>query len=244
MNNPNSHPSTASGTARVPSTVAINDTFVVVIGAEPLHGEVVALLPPGARIVAADSGTDHALAAGLFPEIVIGDLDSISKSGLAWARANAQLVEHPPEKDLTDTELALQFVAQQHPERVILLSGGGDRLDHTMAAFGALGASELTGIPDLQCWWGGQYAMVLHGPSRIRRNLSPGTQISLLALQGPCSGVTVSGTHWELTNAELSALSGHGLSNVAVSSTVQIAVSTGILTIFFPSPNPTSGDQI
>jgi thiamine pyrophosphokinase len=242
MNKSNSQADTGSGTELVSSTGAMNDTFVVVIGAEPLQSEVVALIPPGARIVAADSGTDHALAAGLFPETVIGDFDSISKSGLAWAKANAQLVEHPPEKDATDTELALQFVAQRHPERVILLSGGGDRLDHTMAAFGALGAPELTGIPDLQCWWGGQYALVLHGPSRIRRAVSPGSQISLLALQGPCSGVTVSGTHWELANADLSALSGHGLSNVAVSSTVQIAVSTGVLTIFFPSPNPDFGD--
>ncbi len=243
MKNPNSEATAAAGPAGVRSTGAMNDTFVVVIGAEPLKSEVVALLPPGARVVGADSGTDHALAAGLFPETVIGDLDSISESGLAWARANAQLIEHPPEKDLTDTELALNFVAQQHPERVILLSGGGDRLDHTMAAFGALGSPELTGIPDLQCWWGGQYAMVLHGPSRIRRTMLPGTQISLLALQGPCSGVTVSGTQWELTNAELSALNGHGLSNVAVSSTVHIAVSTGVLTIFLPSPNPDSGDQ-
>lgn len=222
--------------AEVPVTPGLDETFVVVIGAAALDPEVVALLPADARVVGADGGTDHALAAGLRPELVIGDLDSISAVGLKWAQTHAEVVAHPPEKDLTDTELALHYVAEQHPARVILLSGGGDRLDHTMAAFGALGASEMTGIPSLECWWGGQYAMVLHGPSRVRRSVDPGARISLLALQGACSGVSVSGTQWELSNAELSALSGRGLSNLAVSSTVQISVSSGVLTVFFPSP--------
>lgn len=218
-----------------PVATGLDETFVVVIGAEALDPAVVALLPAGARVVAADSGTDHALAAGLTPESVIGDLDSISPAGLEWAHIHAEVIAHPPEKDLTDTELALHHVAEQHPARVILLSGGGDRLDHTMAAFGALGASALAGIPSLECWWGGQYAMVLHGPSRIRRSVAPGSRISLLALQGACTGVSVSGTQWELSNAELSALNGHGLSNLAVSSTVRISVSSGVLTVFFPS---------
>jgi thiamine pyrophosphokinase len=218
-----------------------DDTYVVVIGAEPIATEVAALVPSEARIVAADSGTDHALAVGLRPEVVIGDLDSISAAGLAWAHTHAQVIAHPPEKDLTDTELALHFVADRHPRRVILLSGGGDRLDHTMAAFGALGAPALTGIPELECWWGGQYAVVLHGPARIRRTVPPGSRLSLLALHGACSGVTVVGTQWELAHAELSAMSGHGLSNLAVSPQLQISLSAGVLTVFFPSPPMSSG---
>ncbi len=219
----------------------VDDTYVVVIGALAIAPEVVAMIPADARVIAADGGTDHALAAGLRPEVVIGDLDSITAAGLAWAHTHAEVIAHPPEKDLTDTELALRFVADRHPRRVILLSGGGDRLDHTMAAFGALGAPELTGIPELECWWGGQYAIVLHGPARIRRAVTPGSRLSLLALQGACSGVTVAGTQWALTNAELSALSGHGLSNLAVSAQIQISLSAGVLTIFFPTPPPSVG---
>jgi thiamine pyrophosphokinase len=229
-------PPTVSSPDPASVSTGIDETFVVVIGAEAVAPEIVAMLPANARVVAADSGTDHALAAGLQPEAVIGDLDSISAAGLTWARAHAEVISHPPEKDFTDTELALRHVADLHPARVILLSGGGDRLDHTMAAFGALGAPELTGIPVLECWWGGQYAMVLHGPARIKRSLEPGTRLSLLALHGPCSGVTVSGTQWELTNSELSALSGHGLSNLSVSPQVQIGLNSGVLTVFFPSP--------
>jgi thiamine pyrophosphokinase len=214
----------------------VDQTFVIVIGAEPLDPDVVALVPADARILAADSGTDHALAAGLTPQAVIGDLDSISPDGLVWARSHAEVIEHPPLKDHTDTELALHYAAQHHPGRIILLSGGGDRLDHTMAAFGALGSPELTAVPHLECWWGGQYAVVQHGPSRIRAAVAPGDVISLLALHGPCTGVTISGTQWELHDSTLTTLSGHGVSNVAVEPRVHIAVSSGVLTVFFPSP--------
>jgi thiamine pyrophosphokinase len=214
----------------------LDQTFVIVIGAEPLDPDIVALLPPQARVIAADSGTDHALAAGLTPEAVIGDFDSISAAGLKWAKAHATVIEHPPQKDQTDTELALRHAALLHPERIILLSGGGDRLDHTMAAFGALGSPELTGVPHLECWWNSQFASVLHGPSRVRREVIPGETISLLALHGPCGGVTITGTQWELTDAALSTLNGHGVSNIAVASRVQIGVSSGVLTAFFSSP--------
>lgn len=214
----------------------VDQTFVIVIGAEPLDPKVVALLPQNARILAADSGTDHALAAGLIPYAVIGDFDSISPAGLTWAMAHAEVIEHSPLKDHTDTELALHHAAQHHPGRIILLSGGGDRLDHTMAVFGALGSPELTGVPHLECWWGGQYAVVMHGPSRIRAAVTPGDLISLLALHGTCTGVTISGTQWELNDSELTTLSGYGVSNLAVTTRVQIAVSGGVLTAFFPSP--------
>jgi thiamine pyrophosphokinase len=225
--------------AAVPSEIDhgfVDLSFVIVIGAEPLDPAVVALLPTQAQILAADSGTDHALAAGLTPHAVIGDLDSISPAGLAWARSQAEVIEHSPLKDHTDTELALQYAAQHHPGRIILLSGGGDRLDHTMAAFGALGSPELTAVPHLECWWGGQYALVLHGPSRIRIAATAGEVISLLALHGPCTGVTITGTQWELSDSALNTLSGHGVSNVAVAPRVQIAVSSGVLTVFFTSP--------
>jgi thiamine pyrophosphokinase len=67
------------------------------------------------------------------------------------------------------------------------------------------------------------------------------TRISLLAMHGPCTGVTLSGTRWQLDRAELKPLVGHGLSNIATESDVEVSVSTGILTVFVdPPPEPGS----
>lgn len=219
-----------------PEHIVTDETYVIVAGAAPLSAEVVAHLPAGARIIAADSGADHALAAGLHPEVVIGDLDSISAEGLAWARAHAEIEAHPSHKDRTDTELALAHAAAHHPERIILLSGGGDRLDHTFAAFGALGAPYLAGVPHLECWWAAQFALVLHGPSRTQRHLTPGSPLSLLALHGPCRGVSLTGTRWELHEAELAHLDGRAVSNEATAEVVRITVSHGVLTAVFTTP--------
>jgi thiamine pyrophosphokinase len=55
-------------------------------------------------------------------------------------------------------------------------------------------------------------------------------------MHGPCTGVTMSGTRWQLDRAELHPLVGHGLSNVATEPDVELAVSTGVLTVFIDPP--------
>ena len=218
----------------------MNDTVVIVTGAAPLDARAVAAIPSHAIVIAADGGLDHACAAGLTPAGLIGDLDSVSAEGLAWAQQHATIQRHPIDKDATDTELAVAFAAGMNPARVVMVAGGGDRLDHTLAAIGALGATVLTSVPLVECWWGGQYLQVVHGPARVSIRVGtssePGTRISLLAMHGPCTGVTLSGTRWQLDRAELRPLVGHGLSNVAIGPDVELAVSTGILTVFIDPP--------
>ncbi len=145
----------------------MNDTVVIVTGAAPLDARAVAAIPSHAIVIAADGGLDHARAAGLTPAGLIGDLDSVTEEGLAWATQHATIQRHPIDKDATDTELAVAFAAGMNPARVVLVAGGGDRLDHTLAAIGALGASVLTSVPLVECWWGGQYLQVVHGPARV-----------------------------------------------------------------------------
>ena len=145
----------------------MNDTVVIVTGAAPLDARAVAAIPSHAIVIAADGGLDHARAAGLTPAGLIGDLDSVSEEGLAWAKQHATIQRHPIDKDATDTELAVAFAAGMNPARVVMVAGGGDRLDHTLAAIGALGASVLTSVPLVECWWGGQYLQVVHGPARV-----------------------------------------------------------------------------
>jgi thiamine pyrophosphokinase len=209
-----------------------HETVVVVTGSEPLDPSVRAHVPDDAIVLAADGGLDHALAAGLVPAGLIGDLDSVTPEGLAWAQAHATIQRHPADKDRTDTELAVAFAAAMDPERLVLLAGGGDRLDHAVAAVGALGARELTGVPVVEGWWGRTHLRVLHGPARATVPVEPGTTVSLLAMHGNCTGVSVTGTKWELHRVELAAMSGHGVSNVAVDAQVRVAVSTGVLTVF------------
>ncbi len=210
----------------------MNERIVIITGASPLLPEVVARIPGDGIVLAADGGLDHALAAGLEPTGLIGDLDSITEAGLAWAARNATIDRHPPDKDATDTELALAFAAAMDPAQITLI-GGGDRLDHSLAAIGALGAGSLTSIPTIDAWWGAQHLDILHGPGKATLALVPGSTISLLALHGPCSRVSIHGTRWLLDKVSLEPMVGHGISNEVLDDTpVEVSVGGGVLTIF------------
>jgi thiamine pyrophosphokinase len=219
--------------------------IVVISGAAPLPPHVVEAIPPSGWIIAADGGLDVARQAGLRPNLLVGDLDSISDAGLAWAEEHVEIDRHPTDKDLTDTELALARAAAARPQRVTMI-GGGDRLDHTLAAIGALAAPRLRDVPRVDGWWDGQHLEVLHGPTARRLPVVVGSTVSLVALGGGSVGVRVSGTRWTLDGIDLAPMAGLGVSNVATSSTVTVTVDGGVLVVFdqpAPVPAPSDGDS-
>ncbi len=222
----------------------VNNSVVVVTGAAPLHPDAVGELPKTSNVIAADGALDHALAAGLSPSLLVGDLDSVSSAGLAWAEQHSAINRHSPDKDETDTELAIGIAVELNPAQLVLISGGGDRLDHTIAAIGALGHKSLTSIPTISGWWGDQRFLVLHGPGRRHLTVPIGTTISVLALHGPTTGITLKGVQWPLDNAELQSIVGRGISNVATSDSIEITIMTGVLTVFISNTfRSSSNDQ-
>jgi thiamine pyrophosphokinase len=225
----------------------VNEHIVIITGASPLEVSLVERLRAEATEhtvwMAVDGGLDHALAAGLEPSHLVGDLDSVTEGGLAWAARHADISRHPANKDQTDTELALASAAKFDPERITLV-GGGDRLDHTIAGIGALGALSLTSVPMLDGWWDGQHFRVVHGPGSATLRLVPGSRLSLLALHGPCLRVTLTGARWELDRFDLEPLVGMGVSNEIPDGDdaveVDLTLSAGVVTIF---DDPASGEQ-
>ena len=213
----------------------MNEHIVIITGAAPILPEVVARIPTDALLIAVDGGLDHALAVGLEPTRVVGDLDSVTDDGLAWAARHASIERHPTDKDSTDTELALAVAAGLDPDRITLI-GGGNRLDHTIAGIGALGALTVTSVPLLDAWWDGQHVTVVQGPGSATLHLAPGSTLSLLALHGPCTRVTLRNTRWELTEVDIDPVVGLGVSNEVPEGAgpvdVEVSLSSGTLTIF------------
>lgn len=85
-------------------------------------------------IICADGGTDHIMKTSKSPNLILGDLDSISKEGLDYIKAkNIQIEKFPSAKDKTDTALAVDYLAQNGFSEIILMGVTGTRQDHTMA---------------------------------------------------------------------------------------------------------------
>jgi thiamine pyrophosphokinase len=210
-------------------------TAIIVIGGDPPDRRALARLPVPHRVIAADGGLDHAAALGLTVDAVVGDLDSATPDGLARARVAGAVVEqHPADKDATDTELALQRAVTSGATTVVVLAGGGDRLDHWLGALIALGAPELAAVESVQAWFGPARVDVLHGPKHISLDAPVGATVSLLALAGPCAGVTTTGLRWALHDAELPAASSRGVSNEVVETPACVEVRLGPLWVVRP----------
>jgi thiamine pyrophosphokinase len=86
-------------------------------------------------IVGADSGLSRILAAGLVPDFVVGDFDSLADSRILLGIPAEKVFHFPVDKDFTDTELAIQLAERQGADGVVLAGGGGGRLDHTLAMY-------------------------------------------------------------------------------------------------------------
>jgi len=207
---------------------------VVVIGGGPLLPAAVAEVADDATIIAADSGLDHAVAAGLRPTVLLGDLDSISAHGKMWAYAHeVEIDQHPVDKDATDTELALSRAASIDATALLVIGGAGDRFDHTLGTIAALGNPSLARFETIRLLIDHVAIHVIHPAHSVTVDLPLDTSFSLLALHGPCRGVQVAGARWPLIDASFDPSSTRGVSN-ETTGLLQIAVSDGVLTLVVP----------
>jgi len=142
-------------------------------------------------LVAADGGADVVLAAGLRPDAVIGDMDSLS----AKARAAFHDVLHPvAEQTTTDFEKCLLRI---DAELVVALGVTGGRLDHTLAALNTMARFAKRRIIAL----GGVDCAALVPKGGLRLDLAPGTRLSLMPLGRVAC--TARGLRWPLEAAEM-----------------------------------------
>jgi thiamine pyrophosphokinase len=212
---------------------------VVVIGGGALSPRALEAVRDDAVVVAADSGLDHAVAAGLRPDVLVGDLDSISASGRMWAYAHGmEIDEHPLDKDLTDTEIAIARALEVPDVRQLLVIGGVDdageqRLDHQLATLLSLGNPALAELASVRAVLGVTAFSMLHPGRHALLDLEPGQLFSLLALHGPCAGVSLTGARWPLDHASLQGTEARGVSNLAGERT-EVSVASGVLTVVVP----------
>ncbi|MEZ5411879.1 MAG: thiamine diphosphokinase [Acidimicrobiales bacterium] len=214
-----------------------NVVLLLAGGSEP-GSELLAALPgDGVRCIAADSGLDHARALGLRPELVVGDLDSVSPAALAWAEAEGIPVErHPADKAPTDLGLALVRAVALAPDRVLVAGIGGGRLDHFLANIGVLASPRWAAVA-LDGWIDGARIAVVH-PGRPRvLDGAPGDLLSLLPINGDAVGVSVTGVTWPLADETLAASSSRGVSNVFTQVSVVVELSGGTLLAVRPAPS-------
>ena len=214
---------------------------VLILGGGSAPGPGVrAALPAAAVCIAADSGLDHARALGLRPDLLIGDLDSISPEGLAWAetasdRGQLTIERHPADKDQTDLELALARAVELGPERIVVVGIGGGRFDHLLANMAVLADRRFAG-PAIDGLIDEARIAVVHEQRALHGRV--GELVSLLAVNGDADGVTTSGLAWPLRGETLRASSSRGVSNTFAAPLATVRLDRGTLLAIQPGVEP------
>ncbi|MDR1248493.1 MAG: thiamine diphosphokinase [Treponema sp.] len=104
------------------------------IGGEGPSPELGAKLAAAADLIAAaDSGLTAAEAAGLHPDWIVGDMDSLEDLRRLDSYPESRVIRYPHDKDDTDTELLIALLWEKGCDEVWLAGGGGGRLDHLLA---------------------------------------------------------------------------------------------------------------
>lgn len=105
-------------------------TFAILLGGRLVATTRLSSQLLGARFIAADGGMAHAETLGVTPELWLGDFDSASETLLARFPETPRET-HPPDKSLTDGELAVERALTLGARRLILVGAmGGARTDH------------------------------------------------------------------------------------------------------------------
>lgn len=203
-----------------------HETVVVVAGGPGPHAPTFEI-PPGAPVVAADSGIDLALALGLRVDIAVGDFDSVTPAGLdAVETAGARVDRHPEAKDATDLELALVAAVALGPRRILVLGSDAGRLDHMLSILLLLGSERFAHV-EIDASLGAAAAHVVRGERLLQGD--SGELISLFALHGPADRVTTDGLEFPLRGETLEPGSSRGVSNVFAARAARIEVGSGVL---------------
>jgi thiamine pyrophosphokinase len=189
--------------------------------------DVKSLLSPDDYIIAVDGGTRHALSIGVTPDMIIGDLDSLSPAEKVRVEAaGVNIIRFSPRKDETDLELAIRHAVDRKATDIVILAALGGRLDQSLANVFLL---TLPGLRKLNVCIleKNQTVFLIHEEACITGK--PGDTVSILPIGGDAVGVSNDGFEWPLHEETLPLGTTRGISNVLLEEQAHIRVRNGML---------------
>jgi thiamine pyrophosphokinase len=176
-------------------------------------------------VIAADGGVRHALALGLTPRVLIGDLDSLPK-GFDASNFEGEIVLFPKDKNETDLELAIQHALTLAPDQVLILGALGGRMDQTLANIALLSDAKLSGF-DIRLNDGVEEIFFCRDQVQVEGR--SGDIISLIPWGGEVAGVVTSGLQWALNDETLYPDKTRGISNEMTGDAATVSIKSGLL---------------
>lgn len=180
-------------------------------------------------IIAADKGSECLYNYKIVPDLLLGDFDSAKKEILDNIRLQVkEVLEFPPEKDYTDTEIAVIEAVRRGATKIYLFGALGSRMDHALGNIGLLLNAKKKGvtieiIDDNNRIYLGENNMRLLGKC--------GENISFHALSDKVVNLNISGAKYSLNGYTMSLLDPRAICNEFVDAPIDVSYEEGELLI-------------
>lgn len=191
-----------------------------------LHGEVPTLSIfeqyAGVPLIAADGAAASLVDLDVFPEYVVGDLDSLNAEALRAINGISELV-FDPDQNSNDFEKSLRFASAQFWTRVLIVGLHGGDLEHTLNNWSVL----MKFAPSMHLTVLDRDRYIIPVASSFTTTLQPDELVSLIPQ--PSARLSTKGLQWELQDEELRLGMREGARNIAVDGNVEIVIHEGSL---------------
>lgn len=193
----------------------------VFAGGEIYHQYIEERPEEGDLVIAADGGYRNATLMGVHINVLVGDFDSL---GMIPDDVD-EVLQLPEEKDLTDTQVAVETAIERGADEVIIIGSTNGRFDHTLSTLALLEKYHEKHLP----------ICIVNGQNRVRYIKNSGFIVvrskykyfSLIAADEKVKGVSIEGAKYPLSNKTLTRTHQFAVSNEIVKNAALITVKKG-----------------
>jgi thiamine pyrophosphokinase len=175
------------------------------------------------KLICADGGSNSALKMKLDPDVIIGDLDSISSNALKEFKSVSKIIRIKRQND-TDVEKCLKFAIKNKFEEALLLGATGNRLDHTLCNIGIV----LKFFTQIKVSLIAEDSFLKAYTGNIELKTFPGETISLYGISSETKIIS-NGLKYELKNIALPFGIRESTSNIAIKNLVKLKIKNGVV---------------
>lgn len=182
-------------------------------------------------LIGADHGIEFLKKAGYVPDWIVGDFDSGDLKTLEqFQEKGVSVRKFRPEKDYTDTEIAVQLALEKGSTEITILGATGTRIDHVLGSIRNLSIPMRAGVP----------CFLIDSRNRIRMTEKPlklakkeqfGKYVSVLAHGKAVENLCLRGFFYPLEGYTMTADDALGISNEIVEDAAEITFDSGCILV-------------
>ncbi len=177
------------------------------------------------KLICADGGANSALKMKFVPDLIIGDLDSISPEALKEFKSTSKIIRIKRQND-TDVEKCLKYAIKNSFSEALLVGITGNRLDHTFCNLGIV----LKFSPSIKLSLIAENSFLKPYKGKVKLRTHPGETISVYGIDSKTK-ISSKGLKYKLNNVALPFGEKESTSNIATGNKVELHITGGLMFI-------------